>query len=243
VSPRLPSRTVPRLLLYGADGAYHAEDWDGAEFGALARRLLREGGAAAELRWNRTGLLNARSLVQRWCREELAGFPPPSLAMLRSGAVFASGDNLQVETEASRLELPRMAAELLRLLRSRGSVREVAVEAVPGAERAAADPAGDAGAVFELAGEFPGPGPGPGRASDAEPEAPAVPPAVPNRRLRDADLAWLLPGEWLVSPHRGSYRLKRSDVDAGSFLLRNERGDFLSLDAAELRAEFRRRDP
>ncbi|MBC8327821.1 MAG: hypothetical protein ISR76_07380 [Planctomycetes bacterium] len=118
------------LRLHGRDGGCCALEFEVAEFHGLVSRLLREGGAEAALRWSRTGTLDARSLLERWCREDLVGFPVPATAVVRSGSHFRSGSALQIETEVGHSGLPRMASELLRLMRSRGSVREVEVRAV-----------------------------------------------------------------------------------------------------------------
>ncbi|RMH03762.1 MAG: hypothetical protein D6702_05040 [Planctomycetota bacterium] len=132
------------LLVHGRDGARALEPLAREELEGLARRLVREGGAASRLAWERTGLLDARPLLETWRRQGLLELPPPRSALLRSGRHFATGLRLQVETTLEAPILPAAAAALAGLIRRRGSPLEVAATVV-------ADP-----------------GPVPGRAIEAE---------------------------------------------------------------------------
>ncbi len=229
-----------RLILYGREGAGQTLTVPQEELQGLLRSLLREGGAPAQLRWQRTGSLCARPLLDRWIEQGLFPGPTPRMALLRSAASFGTGLGLHLETAWPEEELVPLAERLLRLIRSRGKVTEVAVEAAH-EEAAAAHGRGprerarrsgrrrrrtESEPVFEL--------------RQAAQRGPAGEGASDGEGLRAEDLPWLLPGEQLSSARGGSYRLKRVLDQGRRFLLRNREGDFLSVSAQELLRDFRR---
>jgi hypothetical protein len=217
---------VPRardglLVLHGDPGAELSLDLPGEDADGLLRRLRNEGGTAAARRWELTRTLDARPLLAAWREAGWWEHPVPRTALLREDGRRRM--ILHLETSGDRAALAAAAPSLLRLLRSRGRITEVAVEAVtpaPEAPRRGRQPRVD---VFDWAG--------PSSSAAAEED---------DGSLLPEDLPWLLPGERLDSSRHGRLRLKRVLDEGRRFLLRDEAGAFHTLAAAELLHTCRR---
>lgn len=120
-----------RLLLYGREAAPFEDALEPADLDGLLRRLLREGGPAARIAWERAGVLGLRHLLARWQEDGLLRLTGLRTAVLRSPRHFYRGLALQIETDAPAADLPGVAADLARLLRARGAVHEVEARPLP----------------------------------------------------------------------------------------------------------------
>jgi hypothetical protein len=218
----MPRERDGLLVLHGDPGNELSLELPGEDAQGLLRRLCAEGGAPASRRWELTRTLDARPLLAAWREAGWWAHAVPRTALLREDGRRRLV--LHLETSGDRAALTAAAPLLLRLLRSRGRITEVAVEAVtpaPEVPRRGRQPRVD---VFGWAG--------PASAAEAGEEDVG--------RLLPEDLPWLLPGERLDSSRHGRLRLKRVLDEGRRFLLRDEAGAFHTLAAAELLRTCRR---
>ncbi len=210
------------LVLHGDPGAELSLGLPREDAEGLLRRLRHEGGAAAARRWELTRTLDARPLLAAWREAGWWEYASPRTALLREDG--RQRLVLHLETSGDRASLAAAAPLLLRLLRSRGRITEVAVEAVASVPEAPRRGRPQRADVFAWAG--------PASAAEAGAEG--------DGRLLPEDLPWLLPGECLDSSRHGRLRLKRVLDEGSRFLLRDEAGAFHTLSATELLRTCRR---